>query len=418
MPTRTIQLPIRIADTRQGRQYRRIFQDAYEAMRAGRWQPAIDGFTRVINMPGPAKFQAMANRGMCYYNTKQIKQALWDYTGAFALGDDALQLMIRVNRGVILTQFHRWADALEDFLTAGDPESNVNAAHVHMLHGRFQEGFFLYRGRPAVQRWRLPQRHLAELAGKSVCIVHEQGFGDNIMMARFVPDIVKVARAVHWATKAPLIPLLEQIDGVTFSFADDDTIPALIAGHDIALPVMDLWQTVAPHFALDGTSYLRAPLGTALRLREALPQGRKIGLCWRGRPEFGNDFHRSIPPHLLNPLLERAPHMHWISLQIDLREEERADGLFDAGPLMKDFADTAAVIANLDAVITSDTAIAHLAGAMGKPCTVLLLPWVPDWRWQLVRRDSPWYDSIVIFRQLAYDDWASAIAGALSRLGI
>lgn len=410
MGTRTVTLPIKAdLNSRQGRRYKRTFDEAYNWMKQQRWQAAADGFTRVINMGGAGTFQALANRGICYYNLGRMGEALRDYQIVSGHSDPALAEMVRINRGLVLTQYHEWDAALADFMTAKQAGDFMNASYIHLMHGRFREGLLLYRNRPSVERWRLPLRKLDDLAGKDVLILHEQGFGDSIMMARFVPAIVKVARSVHWASKAPLIPLFQQIPGVTFSHVNDDDVPALIAKYDRAVLTMDLWQTTTPDLTISGKPYLRAAPFLMF------PDEIKIGVCWRGRPEFGNDFHRSVAPHELNRLFEARPDARWISLQPDLRDDERVDGLYDIGPLVRSFAETAQIISQLDIVVSVDTAVAHLAGALGKP-VILLLPWVPDWRWQLARSDSPWYDSVTICRQQSYADWPSAVASALPHL--
>jgi hypothetical protein len=144
--------------------------------------------------------------------------------------------------------------------------------------------------------------------------------------------------------------------------------------------------------------------------RLAVETRRKIGLVWAGRPTHGNDRQRSVALSRLAPLWDIA-NVRWISLQQGEAGRQSADApmeMADWSSEMRDFADTAAVIANLDLVITVDTAVAHLAGAMGRPVWVLL-PFVPDWRWMLERRDSPWYPTMRLFRQARFGDWDGVI---------
>lgn len=143
-------------------------------------------------------------------------------------------------------------------------------------------------------------------------------------------------------------------------------------------------------------------------MRGALPRGPCIGLSWRGRPEFSNDHNRSAA---LKDFLPRSlSGIKLISLQKDLRDEERPY-VFDGGALCNDFADTAALMTQLDAVISVDTATAHLAGALGRP-TAVLLPYACDWRWGESGDTTPWYDSVRIFRQPEFGAWAPAVAEA------
>jgi ADP-heptose:LPS heptosyltransferase len=141
-----------------------------------------------------------------------------------------------------------------------------------------------------------------------------------------------------------------------------------------------------------------------------------VGLVWKGNPRFENDGARSLPGcATLAPLLQ-VPGIRWFSLQKD--EDELTAGITDLAPAIGDFADTAALIAGLDLVITVDTACAHLAGALGTPCWVLLPAWMPDWRWLADRADTPWYPRVMrLFRQRrdgAWDEVVKDVAAALA----
>ena len=169
-----------------------------------------------------------------------------------------------------------------------------------------------------------------------------------------------------------------------------------------------------------GVPYLRASPALDAQWGERLGTdgGLRVGLAWAGLPTHGNDRNRSIPPAMLAPLGQTAG-VSFFSLQKGPPAETQPPSgltLTDLGPELSDFADTAACIANLDLVITVDTSIAHLAGAMGKPVWVML-PFAPDWRWMLGRDDSPWYPSARLFRQPAPGEWEPVvvqIAAALS----
>jgi hypothetical protein len=139
----------------------------------------------------------------------------------------------------------------------------------------------------------------------------------------------------------------------------------------------------------------------------AMPEGKKVGVVWQGNPKHENDRNRSVPAILLASLLE-SPGFQFCSLQKGVARESMPAGLTDLGRLFEDFGDTAAAVLNLDLVISVDTSVAHLAGALGKPVWVLL-PYAPDWRWMLHRNDSPWYPSARLFRQSMPGDWSSVI---------
>jgi hypothetical protein len=237
-----------------------------------------------------------------------------------------------------------------------------------------------------------------------VLILHEQGFGDSIQMARFVPQIAAVARSVHWTTRTALTPLFKHnFPNVEFTDGGDVKAAALIYKHDAFVLVMDLWQTC--RLGIDGARYLHAVPGS--KMSTLLPEGPKIGLSWRGRTEFANDHNRSAQ---LKDFLPNIPGATFISLQKDLREDERSI-VFDGGGLIDDFADSAALISCLDAVISVDTATAHLAGALGIP-TAILLPYAADWRWGEIGATTPWYDSARLFRQPRFSEWAPSLAAA------
>ena len=154
--------------------------------------------------------------------------------------------------------------------------------------------------------------------------------------------------------------------------------------------------------------YLTAPEDELWRDRLRDRSSPRIGLVWAGNAKFQNDAARSIDFHVLSPLLSCGPE-HFVSLQKDRTDNLPTSGFFDAAPQLKNFTKTAALITELDLVISVDTATAHLAGALGKP-VFILLPFNGDWRWLLEREDSPWYGSARLFRQKKPGDWDDVIA--------
>jgi ADP-heptose:LPS heptosyltransferase len=166
--------------------------------------------------------------------------------------------------------------------------------------------------------------------------------------------------------------------------------------------------------------YLAAPAARARHWRDRLPQGNlRAGFVWSGSPSHKNDANRSIPLARLAALFERLP-FACFSLQREWRDDDRGilqslPNLRDIGPELGDFADTAAVISQLDVVVSVDTAVAHLAGALGKP-VLILLPHAADFRWMRQRTDSPWYPTAKLLRQPAFGDWDSVIAGLAGEL--
>lgn len=242
------------------------------------------------------------------------------------------------------------------------------------------------------------------LVGKTLLIAAEQGLGDAIMLARYLPELAHRGARCVLECDAGLIPLLGQLAPCT--------------ARGVSLPVHDVWvdQMSLPHrFATTpetvpgAAGYLRPDPVRAAGWAARLPAGRRIGLVWAGNPAHQDDRLRSLPATLLGTLHPPAG-SHLISLQVGPRAADTLGlpGLHDASAALTDWAETAALLANLDLLITIDSAVAHCAGALGVP-TWLLLPFVPDWRWLPGRDDTPWYDSLLLLRQPAPGDWASVI---------
>jgi len=402
MATKTVTLELD-GSTRKARRAARAFNEGWEHQKKREWRAAIGCYDAALRIDRDL-FGALANRGMCWHQVGRPAEALADYERAFAIGTPELRAIIRVNRGVLLNSIRRYDEALVDFMSDDSCEAKLNAAYIHLMRGEFWQGLELYRERPTVKRWDAKLHRLEDLRGKDVLILHEQGFGDSIQMARFVPQIAAVARSVHWTTRTALTPLFKHnFPNVEFTDGGDVKAAALIYKHDAFVLVMDLWQTC--RLGIDGARYLHAVPGS--KMSTLLPEGPKIGLSWRGRTEFANDHNRSAQ---LKDFLPNIPGATFISLQKDLREDERSI-VFDGGGLIDDFADSAALISCLDAVISVDTATAHLAGALGIP-TAILLPYAADWRWGEIGATTPWYDSARLFRQPRFSEWAPSLAAA------
>ncbi|MFN3076416.1 MAG: glycosyltransferase family 9 protein, partial [Alphaproteobacteria bacterium] len=255
----------------------------------------------------------------------------------------------------------------------------------------------------------------------------EQGAGDTIQFVRYVREMKQRAARVIVACKPSLARLFQGMPEI------DQVLPhgaTTLPHFDCHVPMLSL-----PHFlgtdlstVPSGIPYLhpRPDLAAAWRERLRPFSGLKIGLTWRGDPTHREDRMRSIAASVIAALFE-VPGTKWFFLQTDVNDDDRAafavaaDGraeTLDCGPLLTDFADTAAAIASLDLVISVDTAVAHLAGALGRPVW-LLLPFAPDWRWLENREDSPWYPTLRLFRQTRRGDWAGVmerISGELRAL--
>jgi Flp pilus assembly protein TadD len=317
-------------------------------------------------------------------------------------------------------------DALR--LRPDDVKAHLNLSHVLLLSGQFEEGW-----REFEWRWRaidVPARRFAQpewkgesLAGRTILLYGEQGLGDTIQFSRFVPQVAALGGRVLLATPLSLTRLLKTLPGDATVLDRDAKAPAFdVHASLLSLP---LRLGVVPDGLPGRVPYLEANPTAVARWRrrmEAL-SGLRVGLVWSGNPKRGTgaDHARSIPLDQFAPLVD-LPGVNFVSLQKGeaahaLRPEGMA--LHDWTDELNDFADTAALVAALDLVISVDTSVVHLAGALGRPVW-MLNRFDTCWRWQLGRDDSPWYPTLRQFRQPVPRDWASvlkAVCVALANLG-
>jgi tetratricopeptide (TPR) repeat protein len=303
-------------------------------------------------------------------------------------------------------------------------DAKVNLSLVLLLTGRFDEGWRFYESRrdvhaliQAYERAGGAATHWAgEAAQDRVLLVRaEQGFGDVIQFSRYLS---RAALRVRIVVQAPAVlhRLLASVSGVGRVIEPTEATKADYYCSMLSLP--SIFGTTPDSIPAD-IPYLSAPADAATAWRERLSAtpGLKVGLAWAGSPTLRHDGRRSIDPKLLVELLA-IPGLEFVSLQKDGPFMRHAD-LLDWTQELQDFADTAALIEALDLVISVDTAVAHLAGALGKPVW-LLNRFAPDWRWMLASTDSPWYPSLRQFRQSKPDEWRDVlekVAAELHQMG-
>jgi hypothetical protein len=299
-------------------------------------------------------------------------------------------------------------------LAPEDLPARYNLAILDLLQGRLQEG---WEGREL--RWQaagVPQRGFAEplwdgspLGGRTL-LLHgaQEGFGDAIMALRFAFEAKTRGARVLVECHPHLVALFATCPAVDALVAWPEPLPPF----HCQAPLMSLPRILGTELATIPWPgpYLRAPGGGT---SFTLPGTFKVGLVHAGNPTHPDDASRSIPPDLLEPLARLRPHCAFFSLQKhrepDLPPLPESLGAMDLGGDLPDFAATARLLTALDVLVTVDTAVAHLAGAMGRDVR-LLLPFEPDWRWLLNRADSPWYPSLRLFRQPEPGDWATPVA--------
>ncbi|HUC68405.1 MAG TPA: tetratricopeptide repeat protein [Stellaceae bacterium] len=310
-------------------------------------------------------------------------------------------------------------------LAPENADAQHNLGRLRLLEGRFAEGWEGFESRLKTSRAKsgfFAAHHWdgTPLAGKTILLHAEQGLGDTLQFCRYVPLVAARGGEVILAVQPPLASLLAQLPGAARTFAVGDERPVT----DFLMPLASLPRLFTHDFAeipaADG--YLRAPDAALERWRGRFgPQSAKprIGLAWAGNPEQDLDRNRSASLAALLPLLD-IPGIDVYSLQVGARAAEitaqgAGERLVDLSAEIRDFVDTAAILSLLDLVITVDTSVAHLAGALGRPGWVMLSA-LPDWRWHLDRSDCPWYRSLHLFRQPRRGDWASVVGEIAARL--
>lgn len=311
-------------------------------------------------------------------------------------------------------------------LNAQSPDIRRNLGMILMLQGQMKEGSAYYEDRLLTEE--LGDRHFdvprwrgEPLNGRTLFLHVEQGIGDTLNFCRYIPLIkARGPGRIILEAQPALVPLLQGLEGCDGVVAKDDPLPPI----DLYCPLLSLMHVMGTTVATvpDKTPYLTADPGRVAAMAPRLPDhGRlKVGLVWGGSPLHMNDHHRSLPLDALTPLLD-VPGVDFYSLQVGPPREQIAGSAFagritDLGSGFNDFADTAAAVTLLDLVISVDTSVVHLAGALNRPCWVLL-PFCPDWRWLLEREDTPWYPSVRLFRQSSNAEWPEVIervAGALA----
>jgi hypothetical protein len=299
--------------------------------------------------------------------------------------------------------------------------ARYNLSYLLLRQGRFEEGWYCLEARNWYTAWaaklQCPRWQGESLVGKSVLIGYEPGHGDLIQYCRYAAVLkAQGATEITLICHPALKELFASVEGVDAFFSFDDQMP--LSGRDFWTPPLSI-----PYYCktrLDSIPakipYLHAPENRIKHWAALLPEdGLRVGLVWRGNPLFENDADRSLPSLEVLAPLGAVNGVSFISLQKGAGEDEAMHPpaglqLIHIGSQLKDFADTAAVIVNLDLVICVDTAVAHLTGALGKPCWVLLPEYKTDWRWLTERTDSPWYPGTMrLFRQTTAGDWSTVV---------
>jgi tetratricopeptide (TPR) repeat protein len=439
------------------------YNEGVARMALGQYEAALACHTEASKRR-PDHAQALNNRGVAYSELGQLPEALADYERAVEIQpgfvdawvnrSDALRRLRRFDealdasakaidldprraeahngRGATLADVGRYREALASYdaamaLNPSSAEATWNKGLIELSHGNFKEGWKHYEARWRVKSLKLTERFPTlpkwmgevSIANKTLLLHSEQGYGDTIQFSRYCVELSGRGARVILSAPQALKSLLASLQGVA-ELIDQGARPRF----DLHCPLLsvplalgsDLKTIPAPRRYLQPHRMSTLKWSARLPMRDARP---RIGLAWSGSKGHNKDLERSIALAQFSSILDYPA--HWISLQKEVRSNDEpalqaAPQILRFGEELTDFADTAALIDNLDLVVSVDTAVAHLAGALGKPVWILL-PRVADWRWLKDRSDSPWYPTATLFRQTAGGDWQGVlreVAHALS----
>jgi tetratricopeptide (TPR) repeat protein len=388
-----------------------------------RFDDALASYEQALKIK-PDYAEALYNQGNTLHELKRFDDALASHEQALKIKPDYAEAFY--NRGNTLHELKRFDDALASYeqalkINPDYVDAHWNSSLLHLLLGNFSDGWMLYEWRLKKEDTRhnyysgqeVSWRGKEDIAGKRLLIHFEQGLGDSIQFARYLYKVVELGAYVIFQVQRPLLSIFASMNLPVTLIAYGDPLPAF----DAYCPLMSLPSVFKT--SLDtipaAIPYLIADQGKVEKRKQQFgPSDQiRVGLVWSGSVSDKNDTkrNRSISLDKMLPLLDLPIEFH--SLQKEYRKDDLA--ILDRDPRihrhedeLNDFDDTAALIETLDLVISIDTSVAHLAGAMGKQVWVLV-PYLPDFRWLLDRKDSPWYPTLRLFRQDERREWRSVL---------
>ncbi len=386
-----------------------------------RYDEALAAFDKALAIE-PEFVGAWLGRGNVFTDLKRFDDALAAYDKALSIKPNTAEAWL--GRGSAFTDLKRYDDAFAAYGKATSLKPDLGEAHfneglLRLLLGDTTIGFKKYEYRWSVRQQRDTRRNFSQplwlgdsdIGDKTIFIHAEQGLGDTLMCCRYIPMVAALGARVILEVQPALVSLLRSLPGVSTLIAKGEAIPHF----DVHCPLMSLPLAFKTTMATipNHVPYLSVTAEMIARWRSKVAGTRiKVGLAWAGSQRFIKDAERSVLLQNILPLLA-GDGVSYFCLQKDLREGDEAT--LDANPQIvrldrdvDDFADTAAIMMSLDLIITSDTAVANLAGALGRKVWVLL-PFIPDWRWSLDRDDTLWYPTATLFRQQRSGDWSAVV---------
>ncbi len=382
---------------------------------------ALESYDRALSL-APDMSKAWNNRGAALDYVRRYDEAVENYDRAVAL--DPTFADAWSNRGVTLADVGRRSEAVKSYeqAIAANPDhadAHWNMSLCFLQLGDFKKGWAGHEWRWKVANLDLAPRTFAQplwlgaesVRGKTILLHADQGFGDALQFSRYAKLLHEQGARVLLEVRKPLVGLMSDLPGVAQVIPYGESLPAF----DMHCPLGSLPRA----FNTDASSipfsagYLHSTAAQREKWQAILGKTdkRRIGLAWSGNRKHKNDHNRSIA---LADLAQALPEgFEYISLQKEVSEADRAvlrtrADIRTFGDQLADFSDTAALCDLVDVIVSVDTSVVHLAGAMGRPVWVLL-PFNPDWRWLLARSDSPWYDTATLYRQSRAGDWIDVL---------
>ena len=385
---------------------------------------ALESYDRALQL-NPDDAEAYYNRGLVLQELKRLDEALESYDRALELKPDYVEAYS--NRGLALKALKRLDEALESYdralkLKPDFADGHLNLSLCRLLMGEFARGWegFEWRWQSAQIDRQLGGKRIfmqplwlgaESLQGKTILLHSDQGLGDALQFCRYARLVSDLGARVIMEVPEPLMALLSSLAGVAQLVGKGSALPAF----DYHCPLLSLPLAFKTDLNTvpSCNSYIASDPSKVADWRAKLGERTKprIGLVWRGSAMHKNDRNRSIA---LGEIVKHLPRQfQYVSLQKDVTDADRETlvsrtDILHFGEQLNDFTDTAALCELTDVVVSVDTSVAHLTGAMGKPVWILL-PFIPDWRWLLDREDSVWYPSARLFRQDTAGDWAGVI---------